>query len=98
MREPHASYSGETLFPLIMQNLHRFFFYLVILISVLNTYDVHRHSEGRRITPVAGGSPALGDRSACPETAAHGVLLSVSEGGLEPGNRGDFPGSGKSCN
>jgi hypothetical protein len=40
VREPHASYTGETRFPLIMQNLHRYFFYLVLLISALNTYDV----------------------------------------------------------
>jgi hypothetical protein len=40
VRGSHASYTGEIRFPLIMQNLHRFFFYLVILISVLNTYDV----------------------------------------------------------
>jgi hypothetical protein len=40
VREPHATYTGETRFPLIMQNLHRFFFYMVILISLLNTYDV----------------------------------------------------------
>jgi hypothetical protein len=46
VREPHASYSGETRFPLIMQNLHRFFFYLVILISVLNTYDVIQAFRG----------------------------------------------------
>jgi hypothetical protein len=39
VREPHATYTGETRFPLILQNLHRYFFYLVILISVLNTYD-----------------------------------------------------------
>jgi hypothetical protein len=46
VREPHARYSGETRFPLIMQNLHRFFFYLVILISVLNTYDVTQAFRG----------------------------------------------------
>jgi len=39
VREPHAKYTGETRFPLIMQNLHRYFFYAVILISILNTYD-----------------------------------------------------------
>jgi len=38
-REPRAAYTGETRFPLIMQNLHRYFFYMVILISILNTYD-----------------------------------------------------------
>ena len=27
VREPHAKYTGETRFPLIMQNLHRYFFY-----------------------------------------------------------------------
>ncbi len=46
VREPHARYSGETRFPLILQNLHRFFFYLVILISVLNTYDVIQAFRG----------------------------------------------------
>ena len=28
VREPHARYTGETRFPLILQNLHRFFFYM----------------------------------------------------------------------
>jgi len=46
VREPHATYSGETRFPLIMQNLHRFFFYVVILISLLNTYDVVQAFRG----------------------------------------------------
>jgi len=39
VREPHATYTGETRLPLILQNLHRYFFFAVILISVLNTYD-----------------------------------------------------------
>jgi hypothetical protein len=46
VREPHKSYSGETRFPLILQNLHRFFFYMVILISILNTYDVIQAFRG----------------------------------------------------
>jgi hypothetical protein len=37
--EPHARYTGETRFPLIMQNLHRYFFYAAVIISVINTYD-----------------------------------------------------------
>jgi len=37
--EPHAKYTGETRFPLIIQNTHRYFFYLAVLISVINTYD-----------------------------------------------------------
>jgi len=47
VREPHASYSGETKFPLIMQNLHRYFFYWVILVSILNTYDVIQAFHGK---------------------------------------------------
>ena len=37
--EPHKSYSGETRFPLIFQNLHRYFFYAAVIISLVNTYD-----------------------------------------------------------
>ncbi|MGV0836159.1 hypothetical protein [Mycolicibacterium thermoresistibile] len=37
--EPHSSYSGETRFPLIMQNFHRYFFYVALAITLLNTYD-----------------------------------------------------------
>ena len=37
--EPHARYTGETRFPLIIQNSHRYFFYAAILISLINSYD-----------------------------------------------------------
>jgi len=37
--EPHSKYTGETRFPLLFQNLHRYFFFAAILISVINTYD-----------------------------------------------------------
>ncbi|MGQ9410764.1 hypothetical protein [Mycolicibacterium gilvum] len=37
--EPHAKYTGETRFPLIIQNTHRYFFYIAVLISLVNTYD-----------------------------------------------------------
>jgi hypothetical protein len=37
--EPHARYTGETRLPLIIQNVHRYFFYAAFLISVINTYD-----------------------------------------------------------
>jgi hypothetical protein len=40
VREPHAKYSGETRVPLIGQNLHRYFFYLAVVIGGLLTYDV----------------------------------------------------------
>ncbi|WP_055591107.1 glycoside hydrolase family 3 protein, partial [Streptacidiphilus griseoplanus] len=38
--EPHSSYSGETRFPLILQNIHRYFFYLAIPVASILTYDV----------------------------------------------------------
>ncbi|WP_018686244.1 hypothetical protein [Actinokineospora enzanensis] len=37
--EPHGSYSGETRLPLIIQNAHRYFFYVALIVSVINTYD-----------------------------------------------------------
>jgi hypothetical protein len=37
--EPHAKYSGETKFPLILQNVHRYFFYVAAVVSLINTYD-----------------------------------------------------------
>jgi hypothetical protein len=46
VREPHATYSGETRFPLILQNLHRYFFFAVLLISLLNTWDVIQAFRG----------------------------------------------------
>jgi hypothetical protein len=47
VREPHATYSGETRFPLILQNLHRYFFWAAVAISVLNTYDVIQAFHGK---------------------------------------------------
>ncbi len=37
--EPHGKYTGETRFPLIMQNLHRYFFYVAVIFAVILTYD-----------------------------------------------------------
>jgi len=37
--EPHATYTGETRFPLIIQNTHRYFFYIAVVLSVINTID-----------------------------------------------------------
>ncbi|TSE00365.1 hypothetical protein FOS14_08035 [Skermania sp. ID1734] len=37
--EPHRTYSGETRLPLIIQNVHRYFFYIAVIISGINTYD-----------------------------------------------------------
>jgi hypothetical protein len=46
VREPHTSYSGETKLPLIMQNIHRYFWLVVLAISVLNTYDAIQAFRG----------------------------------------------------
>ena len=37
--EPHARYTGETRFPLILQNIHRYFFYIGAVFAAFNTYD-----------------------------------------------------------
>jgi hypothetical protein len=37
--EPHKKYSGETRFPLILQNVHRWFFYAAALVACILTYD-----------------------------------------------------------
>jgi hypothetical protein len=37
--EPHKKYTGETRFPLIGQNLHRYFFYAGLVFNVFLTYD-----------------------------------------------------------
>jgi hypothetical protein len=37
--DKHESYSGETRFPLVMQNAHRYFFYFGLVFNALLTYD-----------------------------------------------------------
>jgi len=46
--DAHGSYSGETRFPLIMQNAHRYFFYFGLVFNALLTYDAIRafHQPG----------------------------------------------------
>jgi hypothetical protein len=46
VREPHATYSGESRLPLVMFNLHRIFFYMAVLISILNTWDLAQAFRG----------------------------------------------------
>jgi hypothetical protein len=38
--EPHASYTGETRFPLILQNVHRWFWYATFVVALILTWDV----------------------------------------------------------
>ena len=40
--DAHGSYSGESKFPLIIQNVHRYFFYFGLIFNVLLTYDAIR--------------------------------------------------------
>ncbi|HLU32484.1 MAG TPA: hypothetical protein VKZ74_00470 [Natronosporangium sp.] len=37
--DAHKRYTGETRFPLIFQNLHRYMFYIALVITLVNTYD-----------------------------------------------------------
>lgn len=37
--EPHEKYTGETRFPLIVQNAHRYFFYIGLIFNTLLTVD-----------------------------------------------------------
>ena len=37
--EPHASYSGETRLPLILNNIHRYFWYAAVVVSLILTWD-----------------------------------------------------------
>ncbi len=37
--EPHGAYTGETRLPLILQNIHRYFWYAAMLVSLILTYD-----------------------------------------------------------
>lgn len=45
--EPHAKYTGETRMPLIIQNAHRYFFYVALVVSVINTYDAIAAFHGK---------------------------------------------------
>ncbi len=40
--EPRKSYIGERSFPLIMQNIHRYFLYFALLFLVILAYDVYQ--------------------------------------------------------
>jgi hypothetical protein len=47
VREPHAKYTGERRFPLIGQNLHRYFWAAAALISLINTWDAIKAFHGK---------------------------------------------------
>ncbi|WP_395694116.1 hypothetical protein [Nocardioides sp.] len=37
--EPHQKYTGESRFPLILQNVHRYFWYAAVVVALILTYD-----------------------------------------------------------
>ena len=39
VQDHHTRYTGETRFPLVLQNAHRYFFYLAFLVNIVLTYD-----------------------------------------------------------
>src|SRR4051794_17705478 len=45
--EPHKTYTGETRFPLIFQNAHRWFFYAAVLVGLVLTYDAFQAFHGK---------------------------------------------------
>jgi hypothetical protein len=45
--EPHKTYTGETRFPLIFQNAHRWFFYAAVLVGLILTYDAVEAFHGK---------------------------------------------------
>jgi hypothetical protein len=50
--EPHGSYSGETRFPLVFQNVHRWFWYAAIVVAAILTYDTaltFREADGGHV-------------------------------------------------
>jgi hypothetical protein len=58
--EPHKKYTGETRFPLIMQNVHRYFFYAGLLFNTILTYDAVAAFVESRSPLLGGGYVGLG--------------------------------------
>jgi hypothetical protein len=52
--EPRKSYIGERSFPLILQNVHRYFLYIALVFLVILAFDVYRAT--RFPDPAAGGT------------------------------------------
>jgi hypothetical protein len=47
VKKTPGKYTGETRFPLILQNLHRYFWVIALLISVVNTWDGVKAFHGK---------------------------------------------------
>ncbi len=58
--EPRKSYLGERYFPLILQNIHRYFLYLALVFLVLLSYDVYKaHAISRTDFGIGVGTLVL---------------------------------------
>lgn len=55
--EPRKGYRGETAFPFILQNLHRFFFYIAVIFIVILTWDA---IDSFRVTDETGTHLGIG--------------------------------------
>jgi hypothetical protein len=58
--EPHKRYSGETRFPLILNNIHRYFFYLGLLLNMVLTWDAIEAFIDQRSPAIGGGYVGVG--------------------------------------
>jgi hypothetical protein len=50
--EPHVTYSGETKLPLILNNVHRYFWYAAVVVALILTYDAlltFREADGGHV-------------------------------------------------
>src|SRR5437899_6534343 len=71
--EPRASYRGEQAFPLVLQNVHRYFLYVALLFLVVLSYDVWK---ALWFTDPATGRASFGVGLGTLVLAANVVLLS----------------------
>jgi hypothetical protein len=58
--DAHGRYTGETRFPLIFQNLHRYTFYAAFVISLINTWDLLISFHGTERFGLGLGNVILG--------------------------------------
>lgn len=70
--EPRNSYLGENWFPLILQNVHRYFLYAAVIFLFILAYDVYLATQ----FPVAGGGTEFGIGLGTVILAVNLVLLS----------------------
>ena len=83
--EPHGKYSGETRLPLILNNIHRYFFYAAVVVALILSYDVvisFKRRE-RRVGPHGPRHPgAAGQRAA--DLGLHARLPLLPSRGRRP--------------